>query len=132
MKAKIKIQLAREFRKAPTKSEQILWRVLKNRNFSGYKFRRQHVIDGYIIDFYCVELKIAIEIDGPIHLNQVESDRERQKIIELRGIKFIRIKSEEVENNLPIVLTKIKALTLSLTYPLPLLSSAGEGRTGKG
>ena len=113
MKSKIKIQSAREFRKKPTKSEAILWNVLRNKNFLKLKFRRQHVIEGYIVDFYCHDLKIAIEIDGSIHLNQLKEDTERQKIIEHQGVKFIRIKSSDVENNLKEVILKIKQQIIS-------------------
>lgn len=68
MSKKIKIQLAREFRKNPTKSKKIIWNALRNRQFFDLKFRRQYLIEGYLIDFYCPELKLAVEIDGPIHL----------------------------------------------------------------
>jgi len=110
MKSKVKIQLAQEFRKKPTKSEKIMWNVLRRKDFLGYKFRRQHVIDGYILDFYCPSLKLAIEIDGAIHQRQIKEDRERQKIIETHGIKFFRISSEEVENNVILAIDKLKRI----------------------
>ena len=64
MSKEVKIQLAREFRKNPTKSEEIMWGVLRNRQFLNFKFRRQFLIDGYLVDFFCHELRLAIEIDG--------------------------------------------------------------------
>ncbi|MDD4333421.1 MAG: endonuclease domain-containing protein [Patescibacteria group bacterium] len=113
-----KIQLAREFRKVPTKSEKIIWNVLRNRQFMNLKFRRQHLSSGYLLDFYCDELNLAIEIDGSVHDNeeQTKYDEERQKAIEEKKIKFIRIKTEDVENNLNNVL---KDLTTQISSLLP-------------
>jgi len=108
MGKKIKIQIAKEFRKNPTLSEKIMWNVLKNRNFCNLKFKRQYVIQGFIVDFYCPKLKLAIEIDGEIHKYQLKDDVERQKIIESENIKFFRIKSKEVENDLKNVLERLK------------------------
>lgn len=108
MKSKIKIQLAREFRKSPTKSEGIFWEKLRRNNLNGLYFRRQHVIDGYIVDFYCPKLKLAIEIDGGIHQTQIKEDAERQKIIENRGIIFFRTSSKEVESNIDEVIKKLE------------------------
>lgn len=104
MKSKIKIQLAGEFRKSPTKSEKMMWHNLRRNNFKDLYFRRQHVIDGYIVDFYCPKLKLAIEVDGSIHQEQVKEDRERQKILEAKKIKFFRVSSWEVENNIDLAM----------------------------
>ena len=108
MSKKQKITLAREFRKNPTRSEDVLWEGLRDRKFINLKFRRQHVILGYIVDFYCVEHKLAIEVDGEIHKYQREDDKRRQKIIEGEGIRFVRVSDKEVENNIQSVLRKIK------------------------
>ncbi len=85
MSKKVKIQLAREFRKNPTKTERIMWNALRSNNFMNLSFRRQHVIEGFIVDFYCHQLKLVIEIDGLVHKYQIKEDRERQKIITSRG-----------------------------------------------
>ncbi len=103
-----KIYIAREFRKKPTISEAMIWEGLRAKQFLNLKFRRQHLISGYIIDFYCSELNLAIEIDGPVHLRQIKEDAERQKNIEDLGIKFIRINSEDIEYDLKSVLKKIE------------------------
>jgi len=110
MSKQSKIQLAREFRKNPTKAEKIMWQAIRNRQFLYLKFRRQHLIEGYIIDFYCHELKLAIEIDGSIHLyeEQINKDIERQKIVERQGIKFFRVKSVEIEYDVINVLRELK------------------------
>jgi very-short-patch-repair endonuclease len=110
---KDKKNLSREFRKVPTLSEKILWHCLKNRNFLNFKFRRQYVIDGFILDLYCHELKLAIEIDGDIHLKQKGYDLQRQKIIERHGIKFFRVKSKEVEGDLQKVLDNLENFILN-------------------
>ncbi len=108
MSKRVKIQIAREFRKKPTKSERILWQALRRNNFLGLGIRRQHVIEGFIVDFYCHKLKLVIEIDGRIHRHQLEDDVDRQKIIEKKNIKFFRIQSEDVENNIVEVLERLK------------------------
>ncbi|HRY63576.1 MAG TPA: endonuclease domain-containing protein [Patescibacteria group bacterium] len=126
MNSKIKIYTAREFRKNLTKSEKILWGILRNKRFGNLKFRRQHILEGYIVDFYCDKLKLVIEIDGDIHLKQVHEDKIRQKTIEEKGIKFIRITAREVEGNINSVLDKLKSLA-----PLPLNGRGGRGEGGK-
>jgi len=91
-----------------------MWNVLRRKDFLGYKFRRQHVIDGYILDFYCPSLMLAIEIDGSIHQRQIKEDKERQKIIEAQGIKFFRISSEDTENDIVLVIEKLKKIIIQL------------------
>jgi len=66
-----------ELRKEMTAAEQVLWGKLRNRKVGGYKFRRQHPIGPYIVDFYCSQAGLIIELDGEIHLQMVEYDNER-------------------------------------------------------
>ncbi|MFA4834343.1 MAG: endonuclease domain-containing protein [Patescibacteria group bacterium] len=110
MSKKIKVQLARGFRKNPTESEKIMWNALRDRQFLNLKFRRQYFVDGYLIDFYCSELRLAIEVDGPIHSQkeQIENDQARQDIIEKKNIKFFRIKSREIKLNINQVLKELE------------------------
>lgn len=103
----VKKQMAREFRKKPTKSERLMWGKLRRNNFLGLSFRRQHVIKGFIVDFYCYKLKLVIEIDGGRHKYQLDNDIKRQKIIEENNIKFFRVKSEDVEYNAEEVLSRL-------------------------
>jgi very-short-patch-repair endonuclease len=63
----IKKRFARQLRQEQTKAEKIVWEQLRNRKFKGLKFRRQHVIEGFILDFYCPDAKLGIEVDGNIH-----------------------------------------------------------------
>lgn len=74
---------------------------MRKRQALGYKFRRQYSVDHFVIDFYCPELKLAVELDGAVHEipEQKEYDIARQKYIEAFGIKFIRIKNEELLSN---------------------------------
>jgi len=116
-----KILKARELRENQTKAENILWKHLRDRKFFGKKFRRQHIINGFIVDFYCFEDKLAIELDGLIHERQKDYDQMRQEIIETHGIKILRIKNRELFENTKNVLTRIKE-------KLSLSSFAGEGR----
>lgn len=112
MSKKVKIQLAREFRKNPTRSEKIMWNALRSRQFLNLKFRRQYLQDGYLIDFYCHKLKLAIEIDGSVHLEKEQAmyDKERQKIIEQSNVRFIRINSAAVEININKILKKLEII----------------------
>ena len=74
----------------------------------GFKFRRQYPIDRFVIDFYCPEQRLAIEIDGKIHDNRNEYDKERQETISSHGINFLRFKNSEVMNSIDTVLRTIK------------------------
>lgn len=96
-------------RKEETQAEKILWKALRNNNF-GTKWRRQHPVDMFIIDFYAPNIKLAIELDGSIHKikENKEYDEDRTLYLESKYIKVIRFWNSEVENNLAIVLDKIK------------------------
>jgi very-short-patch-repair endonuclease len=104
----------RVLRNEPTQAETLLWNLLKNKQVGGYKFRRQYSVEPYIIDFYCPSLKLAIEVDGPIHQvnDQPEYDRERQQYIETFGIQFLRFTNEEVYRNIDLVLNVIAQTTV--------------------
>ena len=91
-------QYARDLRKHGTFSEVLLWKKLQGKQLQGYKFRRQKPIDNYIIDFYCHELKLAIEIDGVTH--GYKEEYERQKILESFGIRFLRFTETQIRSNL--------------------------------
>jgi very-short-patch-repair endonuclease len=85
-----------------SKAEAIMWKRLSRRQMHGCKFRRQHSVDQYVLDFYCPELKLAIEIDGDSHFvpDADISDKERQKYIETFGIRFLRFTNTDVCKNL--------------------------------
>jgi len=89
---------AKQLRKASTVSEQRLWNWLRNRSFGGFKFRRQVPVGGYVIDFYCPALKLAIEIDGRQHETVwlADYDGVRTRDLRSRGIEIVRITNEQL------------------------------------
>ena len=100
---------ARELRKEPTPAEQKLWSLLRNRKLKGKKFRRQHPLAGYVLDFYCHERKLAIELDG-YHHRQVaikEYDDSRTSFLKENGITVLRFWNDEVINETTRVIKKI-------------------------
>jgi very-short-patch-repair endonuclease len=90
-----------------TPEEAILWNRLKN-NHLGHKFRRQHSIGRFVVDFYCPSKKIVIELDGSQHLDNEEYDKERTEYFESLKIKVIRFWNSDVNKNLNGVLMKIE------------------------
>ncbi|MBL8130390.1 MAG: DUF559 domain-containing protein, partial [Anaerolineae bacterium] len=101
--------LARQMRREPTEAESILWQALRGRQLGSYKFRRQHPIDRFIVDFYCAEAHLVIEVDGEIHDYSADEDAARQEFIESRGLRVLRFKNQQVQGDLPSVLTAIHA-----------------------
>jgi very-short-patch-repair endonuclease len=102
--------------KSPTCAEHILWDYLRNRK-TGYKIRRQHVIDKYVVDFVCLTKKLVIEIDGGIHLQQKEKDELRTKDLNSIGYKVIRFTNDEVYDHAGLVALKIKEELDNTTSP---------------
>ncbi len=102
--------LRKKLRNSQTSSEKILWQKLKGKQIHGLKFRRQYSIDKYIVDFYCPEINLAIEIDGCSHtINEIAEtkDKQRQNCIEKLGIKFLRFSSTDIYDNLDEVINVI-------------------------
>jgi len=109
-------EYARNLRNNSTLSEAILWRYLKGKQL-GYDFHRQKPIDNFIVDFYCNELKLAIEIDGITHNFKMEKDKKRQLKIESYGINFLRFTEQEIRNNIEGVMSVIE--NWIRTHPCP-------------
>jgi imidazole glycerol-phosphate synthase subunit HisF len=101
---------ARELRMNLTEAEEILWRALRNRSVLQIKFKRQHPINFFIVDFYCAEVKLIIEVDGEIHFDPevAKYDLEREKFLNGIGLKVLRFSNNEVKNQLDYVLKSIK------------------------
>jgi very-short-patch-repair endonuclease len=99
----------KELRGNMTKAELILWSKLRRRQLNGFKFRRQYSINRYIVDFYCTELRLVIEVDGESHLGKEnqEYDKVRQDEIESLGISFLRFTNQDVYRNLNKVISVI-------------------------
>jgi very-short-patch-repair endonuclease len=102
-------QRAEELRKKMTEAEKKLWEILKNKQNGGYKFRRQHPILKFILDFYCHEVKLGIEIDGQTHNSKGQKfyDDDRTEILKEYGIKIIRFQNDDIIANLEEVKLKI-------------------------
>ena len=89
-----KLSFARRLRQEMTPAERILWKALRRNAVDGFHFRRQQVIDGYVVDFYCDAAKLAIEIDGGVHQEQWQHDESRDKAISRCGVRVLRISNE--------------------------------------
>ena len=97
-----KLALARAMRTVPTEAEGALWRALRERQLDGWKFRRQHVIAGYIVDFYCAELWLAVEVDGPIHNERRAEDQTRDADLARLGVRIVRLGNDVALNQLDV------------------------------
>ncbi|MBI2912829.1 MAG: endonuclease domain-containing protein [Chloroflexi bacterium] len=116
---------ARRLRAESTRPEEVLWIALRNGQLDGRKFRRQHPVGGFVLDFYCHQEHLAIEIDGSVHETTIEQDRERQAILESLGIRVLRLTAELVEEDLDSAIKRIRETPgSSASPPLP--------RTGEG
>jgi very-short-patch-repair endonuclease len=104
------VEQARELRQNLMEAEEVLWNQLRGRRFKGYKFRRQHPADKFVLDFYCHKARLAVEVDGGIHQDTDVSERDINRTFELEqlGIKVRRISNIEIETDLENVLKKIE------------------------
>ncbi len=122
------VPLSKKLRKNMTLGEIALWREIKGKKL-GFQFSRQIPIDHYIVDFYCKDLKLAIEVDGSIHFKQghPERDEKRQRRLESLGIKVIRFSDADVKNNLGQVLDDIQD-EINRLVPTPNPSQEGKSK----
>ena len=101
-------EFARKHRKAPTASEALLWNALRDRRFRGIKFRREHVLHPFIVDFYAASLKLVVEVDGGYHVARVTEDAARDaELARLHGVRVIRVAADDVEHALASVLSRL-------------------------
>lgn len=105
--------LRKKLRRTQTFAECILWSCLRAKRFKGLKFYRQYGIERYILDFYCHDLLLGIELDGGYHESpkQIKYDKYRQELIESKGIKIIRFKNEQILENINEVLEELDTIT---------------------
>ena len=113
------VRNARELRQEMTEAEEKFWTQVRDKRFKGIKFRRQHPIDSFVLDFYWAEKKVAIEIDGGIHERKdvKEHDEGRTEVLQAQGIRVIRFTNEEVMDNIVGVLRKIVLFAEGLPHP---------------
>ena len=108
---------ARSLRSNMTDVERRLWMALKGKQIAGYRFRRQHPIDTYIVDFACVERMLVIELDGSQHQNQEAYDEDRSRYLNQQGWQIVRFWNNEVLENLDgvleVIVEKLKSTALS-------------------
>ena len=100
-------QIARNLRNHSTLSEILLWQQVKGKQIRGYDFHRQKPIDSFVVDFYCHELSLAIEIDGSTHETKMVQDEQRQQRLESLGVHFLRFNDYDVKRNLQGVISAI-------------------------
>lgn len=105
--SQITFDKARRLRSRETEAELALWNRIKGKQIRGLRFRRQHPIENYIVDFYCHKARLIIEIDGKVHLKRKEADHLRTLEFEKYEIKVIRFTNEEVLKNIEMVIDKI-------------------------
>jgi very-short-patch-repair endonuclease len=103
-------EIARGLRNNSTSGEALLWKQLRNKQMLGYDFHRQKPLDQFIVDFYCHELNLAIEIDGGSHEadESQEKDAARQERLESLGVKFLRFKESDIRKDIRTVLETIE------------------------
>ena len=99
--------LVKEKRSGQTEAEKLLWSGLRAHRFAGYKFRRQHAIGRFIVDFYCSKASLVIEVDGPIHEYSKREDAKRQVFLENLGLRVLRFSNDSVQRKTKEVLSAI-------------------------
>jgi very-short-patch-repair endonuclease len=112
---------ASALRKSQTDTEKHLWHSLRNRQLAGFKFRRQHLIATYIVDFVCLEHQLVVELDGEQHAGQQGYDIERTRILNAQGFKVLRFWNNEVFENLEgvlsVILRELPGISTSQSLP---------------
>ncbi|MCJ7530167.1 MAG: endonuclease domain-containing protein [Anaerolineales bacterium] len=104
-----KLQRAKELRRHMTPEEAMLWERLRANRLQGFHFRRQQVIAGFIVDFYCHSAGLVIEVDGSVHDQRVEYDLDRSRILESLGLRVLRFKNQEIHEEIEGVLARVVA-----------------------
>jgi very-short-patch-repair endonuclease len=106
---KEKLERAKELRREMTPAEKLLWQEVRAKKL-GVRFRRQQVIAGFIVDFYCHKAGLVIEVDGDIHDLQQDEDARREKALREMGLRIVRFRNDEIVRNLSVVVGRIRDL----------------------
>lgn len=109
--------LAQGKRRAPTPAEAALWERVRNRQLAGLKFRRQVTFGCFVVDFYCPERRLVVEVDGPIHAQQQAEDAARTAYLEGVGLRVLRVANDDVFAHIDDVLERIRATAADLESP---------------
>lgn len=123
--------ISRQLRRNETHTELLLWAVLRRRQLEGKKFRRQARISHYVVDFYCAEERLVVEVDGEIHKHQFREDAARAVILEELGLRILRVTAQQVEADLSQV-TALIAEAFVAHAPSPLKRERGDPELGEG
>ena len=99
--------LAVQMRREMTPAEKLLWERPRGNRLGGLKFRRQQIIEGFVVDFYCHVARLAVEADGDVHGTQVEYDQERDEIIATHELCILRFSNQQILNDTEAVLMRI-------------------------
>ena len=129
------VQTARRLRRQLTDAEQVLWSALRDSRMQGIKFRRQHPFGPYVLDFFCVNAQLAVELDGGIHdqPEQKDYDAERTAFLEANGLRVLRFRNEEIADKLDDVMRAILEAASPTPQPPPSPDySSGEGGGAEG
>jgi very-short-patch-repair endonuclease len=124
------IQIARQLRRDQTDKEKQLWHALRGHRFAGFKFRRQHLIGSYLLDFYCADAKLDIELDGFQHglPEGIQHDEERETFLAGQGIETLRFWNHQWRQNRAGCLLEIWNAVQRRTGYVRIIKSAGEQR----
>jgi very-short-patch-repair endonuclease len=110
-------QAARDLRKNLTPAEEYLWQALKSKQLNGLRFRSQHPVGNFILDFYCPSCKLVVEVDGNIHDDRQDYDLARTQALETYGYFVLRFTNDEVLGELDTVLAKIAEVAAARIAP---------------
>lgn len=128
---RLNVDRARELRLGMTDAEQALWFRLRNRQLDGCKFRRQHTIDRYVVDFVCTERLLVVELDGGQHAEQQDYDEQRTRHLQAKGYRVLRFWNNDVLTNIESVL-EVVIEALASPGPSPQPSPRGEREQSAG
>jgi len=128
--ARAVVERARNLRREQTPADQRLWLAIRNRQLAGLKFRRQHPYGQFILDLFCVEYQLAVEVDAGVHLSpeQAARDAERSEFLAQHGLRVLRFTNEAIETRLLDVLLKIVEATSLPASPDAVLFVVRRGR----
>jgi very-short-patch-repair endonuclease len=113
-----KVEYSRKLRSEMTEAEAVLWKHLRNRKLEGFKFRRQQIVEGFIVDFFCEEAKLVVEVDGGVHdtEEQKKIDEHRREVFKIRGLVEIRFKNVVIVETIESVLKSIRETVVNRVF----------------
>jgi very-short-patch-repair endonuclease len=121
------VPAARDLRQHETTAEDLLWEALRDRQLKGLKFRRQHPVGPFVIDFCCAGRRLAVELDGGVHANQRDEDAEREAVLTAAGYRVLRFPNEAVRDRMGEGLSAISAAAQETPLPRPLVPGRRAG-----